>query len=54
MNEEEIRSIIRIAFQKGEQWGVTYSTWFRPTEEDTEKRIEEAIKEILDAFGLSE
>jgi hypothetical protein len=43
MNKEEI---IRAAFKKGEVWGVTYSTWFQPSKEDTERKIQEAIKEI--------
>jgi len=44
MNIEEI---IRKAFKKGESWGVTYSTWFTPSEGDTEEEINKAIEEIM-------
>jgi hypothetical protein len=54
MNKEEIKSIIRIAFKKGEAWGVTYYTWFTPEKEDTEKRINETINDIFDMFNLAE
>ena len=43
MNTEEI---IRKAFLDGEQWGVTYSGWFAPSKEDTEKKVQETIKAI--------
>jgi hypothetical protein len=43
-----IEEIIRAAFFAGESWGVTYSTWFTPSKEDTERKIQEAIKSITD------
>ena len=46
MNIEEI---IRKAFEKGETWGVTYSGWFSPSKEATEKKIQDAINEILNS-----
>jgi len=48
MDNETLKDIIRTAFKKGELWGVTYSTWFEPNEEQTEEQIEKAIDEILD------
>ncbi len=42
--KEQIEEIIRKAFQSGENWGVTYSTWFTPSEQDTEKRIQDVIE----------
>lgn len=42
----ETEEIIRKAFAAGESWGVCYSTWFIPTKEDTEERIQAAIKKI--------
>lgn len=47
MDREELENIVRLAFEKGEQQGVTYSTWFTPSEEDTEQKIQDAIFEIL-------
>jgi hypothetical protein len=44
----EIEDIIRKAFNAGETWGVTYSGWFTPSKEDTERKIQEAIKEITE------
>lgn len=44
LSEEEI---IRKAFAKGEEWGVTYADWFDPSAEYTEQMIQEAIKEIV-------
>lgn len=38
--KEEVQKMIMEAFIKGENWGVTYSGWFMPTEE--EKTIEAA------------
>jgi hypothetical protein len=47
-----INEIIRKAFKAGENWGVTYSTWFTPTAKETEERIQEIIEELTE--GLSE
>ena len=47
MDREELENIVRLAFEKGEQWGVTYSGWFTPSEEDIEQEIQNAIYEIL-------
>jgi len=51
MSQEEFKiwldDKIRKAFKAGEEWGVIYSTWFTPSEEDTEEKIQEAIKNIL-------
>lgn len=49
MTEEEI--IIRKAFARGENWGVTYSTWFSPSESDTEEQVQKAINDILGEEG---
>jgi len=47
MKRAEIEAMIREAFKAGEQWGVTYSTWFIPTEGDTEDEIQKTISAIL-------
>lgn len=35
--------LLRFAFSAGQAWGVTYSTWFTPTEKDTEKEFQEML-----------
>lgn len=45
--KEEIEDIIRKAFKAGEQWGVTYSTWFIPTKAGTEEKIQEVVTEVF-------
>jgi hypothetical protein len=42
----ELEDIIKKAFKRGEMWGVTYSGWFNPTLEDTEKQIQEVLDEL--------
>jgi len=41
ITQETLDNIIAVAFKKGELWGVTYSTWFTPTAEDTNEKIKE-------------
>ena len=40
----EFDTAIRAAFKAGENWGVTYSTWFTPKTSATEEEIRKAIK----------
>jgi hypothetical protein len=40
---EVLESIVRSAFAAGENWGVTYSTWFTPSKADTEEQTQKAI-----------
>lgn len=47
ITKDRLEEIIRIAFKYGEQWGVTYSGWFSPEEEDTERNIQEVLNELL-------
>ena len=44
---EEVREMLGQAFDRGEQWGVTYGGWFTPSEADTEKKRTEAIDKVL-------
>jgi hypothetical protein len=46
VDKKLIEAIIRIAFEHGESWGVTYSTWFNPTNEQTEENIQKVIKQF--------
>ena len=36
--KEQVQQMMMEAFIKGENWGVTYSTWFTPTEEEKANR----------------
>ena len=47
ITKQELEQIIRKAFESGEMWGVTYSGWFNPTPEDTERKIKEVLDELL-------
>jgi len=47
LSKENIERIVTRAFRHGEDWGVTYSTWFTPTKERTEKQIKRSITNIL-------
>lgn len=49
---EQIRQIIQMSFKAGENWGVTYSTWFTPTKQDTREKIEGIAKKIKDGLGI--
>jgi hypothetical protein len=52
ITKEQHESLIESAFKKGECWGVTYSTWFVPTEEDTRKKIEEAKNDSYKTLNI--
>ena len=52
IDREKFEKLIEETFKKGESWGVTYSTWFTPTEEDTAEKINEAKKSALKKCGL--
>jgi hypothetical protein len=41
------KKILEEVFKAGTNWGVTFSTWFTPTEENHKKRFEEEINKIL-------
>lgn len=43
MDKELLESIIRTAFNKGQDWAETYKGWFTPTAEQTEEQIQEVI-----------
>jgi len=47
ITKEQFDKAIEQSFKKGESWGVTYSTWFTPTEEDTKAKIEDAKKNAM-------
>lgn len=43
ITEEDLERVVKLAFSKGENWGVTYSTWFEPDEEDNKRKIKAAL-----------
>jgi len=43
MDRELLESLIRTAFYKGQDWAETYKGWFKPTDEQTEEKIQEVI-----------
>lgn len=45
ITEEKLNEILRTAFKNGELWGVTYSTWFTPDDDDTDDKITECFIE---------
>lgn len=45
-SENTVKDMIRESFSDGEQWGVTYYTWFDP-KEDTEEKIQETMSKLL-------
>ena len=46
-SKNTVKDMIRESFSDGELWGVTYSTWFDPKEEDTEEKIQETVNRLL-------
>jgi hypothetical protein len=49
---KEVLEIIAKSFQAGENWGVTYSTWFNPEAEYTERKIKEVIDVLSKEYGI--
>jgi hypothetical protein len=45
--EDEMIEAIRTAFITGENWGVTYYTWFTPSPEDQQTHINDATTAII-------
>lgn len=57
MTREEkrvIRAAMRRVFADGQQWGVTYSTWFEPTAEDTERQARKSLNRACAALRKRE
>jgi hypothetical protein len=46
IDEYLLSQIIKIAFECGESWGVCYSTWFIPSEEEKQQRLLDARKNV--------
>ena len=51
ITKEQFNQTIRKAFESGETWGVTYSTWFTPSEKNTEDKKDEAVKEAYNSLS---
>ena len=52
MDKEILKQIIKMSFKEGENWGVTHSTWFKPTSQQTENKINELIKKVSKEFDI--
>jgi hypothetical protein len=44
ISKDEVKYLMKKAFECGEQWGVTYSTWFTPTKEQTVEQLNELFR----------
>ena len=44
--KEEVQKMMMEAFVMGEKWGVTYSGWFCPTEEEKADRAAEDCENV--------
>jgi len=47
---EQIKSAIKDAFKSGENWGVCYSTWFIPTQEQHDKELKLTTDSIINTL----
>lgn len=47
---KEFEAIVKKAFKSGENWGITYNTWFTPDEEDHSKQIAKAQDELFMSY----
>lgn len=54
MDNEKIEQIVRNAFAAGESWALCYSTWFAPSDKDTEEKIQAALKAALESIDTTQ
>jgi hypothetical protein len=54
ISKKELETIIKISFKIGQEWGCHYSTWFTPTEEAHNEKIESAIETIFSRFSIKQ
>lgn len=47
LTTEQLGNIIQRAFRDGMNWGETYSGWFIPEAAETNKRLEDSKKHII-------
>jgi hypothetical protein len=50
LTPEQLDTLLKDMFLKGEEWGVCYSTWMTPSEEDHAVQFDQAKKEVLTLF----
>ena len=53
ITEKQFKDAIEKAFKEGESWGITYSTWFTPTEMDTKMKIETSQNNAISNLKLT-
>ena len=51
--EDEVRAMMMKAFIKGENWGVAYSGWFVPSQEEKAERASEDCVTIYEEMLIS-
>lgn len=49
-SKEQVQLMMMEAFVRGENWGVTYSTWFVPSEEEKADRAAKDCEEIYQSM----
>jgi hypothetical protein len=52
LSKQELDKLIETAFKAGENWGVTYSTWFVPTVADTKEKTDAAKAEAYKTLNI--
>lgn len=52
VTEEVLKVIVEKSFDKGEEWGNTCSSWFKPAKEDMQKKKDDAFDTIMTAIKL--
>jgi hypothetical protein len=51
IDTDVLLKIVEESFNKGVNWGVTYSGWFVPTEDDNKRKLEEAKESALEIIN---
>ena len=52
-SEEQLKSAIKKAWNEGREWGVAYSGWFSPNDNDHENHYREAELKAIEAAQQS-
>ena len=46
ITDHQLERVIEKAFYKGLNWGHVYISWFEPSQEDHDKKLKEATRDI--------
>lgn len=47
---KEFEAIVKKAFKSGENWGITYTGWFEPSDEDYNEQIGKVQDELFMSY----